>query len=168
MPPPLNPTKRQAILDDIEATAGTLDGTVRKIADRQGVSTATVQRLAKAADLSDAWSRDKTQKGTQARQADLAELRSLTSARFLQEANKMLDRLNEPCEVFAFGGAENRFNSEVLHRPPSQEARNFLTSAAVALDKHLLLDKHDTDDQSGAAVDSWLRSVMGRDQTPMG
>lgn len=161
MPPRMEDSKREQILADIEATAGTLDGTVRKIADRQGVSTATVQRVAKAAGLTDVWSRDTTQKGTQARQADLAEIRSLTAARFLQEANKMLDRLNEPCEVFAFGGSEGRFSSEVLHRPPSQEARNFMTAAAVALDKHLLLDKHDSDDKGGAAVDAWLRHVMG-------
>lgn len=161
MPPRMDDGKREEILADIENTAGTLDGTVRKIADRQGVSTATVQRVAKAAGLTDVWSRDQTQKGTQARQVDLAELRSLTAARFLQESNKMLDRLNEPCEVFAFGGAENRFNSEVLHRPPSQEARNFMTAAAVALDKHLVLDKHDSSETGGAAVDAWLRHIIG-------
>jgi hypothetical protein len=159
MPPPLNEAKRQDILNAIN----TSDGRSRnQIAKEFGVAASTVGKIAQEAGITDAFDRTQTQKGTQARSADLAELRSLTSARFLQEATKMLDRLNEPCEVFAFGGAENRFNSEVLHRPPSQEARNFMTAAAVALDKHLLLDKHDSDDQSGAAVDSWLQAMMGR------
>lgn len=157
MPPPLDPTERQAILDDIQA--GELSRNA--IARKHHRSVSTITGIAKAAGETDAFDRSQTEKGTQARVADLAELRSQTSARFLQEANKMLDRLNEPCEVFAFGGAENRFNSEVLHRPPSQEARNFLTSAAVALDKHLVLDRHDSDDKGGAAVDAWLRHVMG-------
>ena len=165
MPPPLDPTKKQAILDAINNSAGR---SRNDIAREFGVSGSTVGRIAEQSGVQDAWDRTNTQKGTQARSADLAELRSRTAARFLQKANEMLDRLEEPCEVFAFGGAENRFNSEILHRPPSAEARNLMTAAAIALDKHVLLDKHDSDDSGGAAVDAWLRSVMGRDQTALG
>lgn len=157
MPKALDPAERQAILDDIQA--GKLSRNA--IARKHGRSVGTVTNIANSSGLDEPFDRSQTEKGTQARQVDLAELRSLTSARFLQEANKMLDRLNEPCEVFAFGGAENRFNSEVLHRPPSAEARNFIVSAATALDKHLVLDRHDSDDKGGAAVDSWLRHMLG-------
>lgn len=158
MPPRMDDNKRQQILEAVTNANGR---SRNDIAREFGVSGSTVGRIADEAGVQDAWDRTNTEKGTQARSADLAELRSLTSARFLQEANKMLDRLNEPCEVYAFGGAENRFNSEVLHRPPSAEARNFIVSAATALDKHLILDRHDSDDKGGAAVDAWLRHVMG-------
>lgn len=163
MPPPLNEGKRQDILNAIS----TSDGRSRnQIAKEFGVAASTVGKIAQESGISDAFDRTQTQKGTQARSADLAELRSLTAARFLRESNKMLDRLNEPCEVYAFGGAENRFNSEILHRPPSAEARNLMTAAAIALDKHVLLDKHDADDSGGAAVDAWLRHVVGGGPTP--
>lgn len=164
MPPRMDDSKRQQILEAVTNANGR---SRNDIAREFGVSGSTVGRIADEAGVQDAWDRTNTEKGTQARSADLAELRSRTAARFLQKANEMLDRLEEPCEVFAFGGAENRFNSEILHRPPSAEARNLMTAAAIALDKHVLLDKHDADDSGGAAVDAWLRHVMGSGTTQM-
>lgn len=81
MPQPLDDIKRQAVLDDIRATAGSLEGSVRKIADRNGVSTATVRRVAESADLGNAWARDNTKKATEAKQVDLA-------ARLINQASR--------------------------------------------------------------------------------
>lgn len=159
MPPRMDDTKRQTIIDTIRDSAG--NKSTGALAKELGVSRTTIHRLAKEAGLEGIWERSQTENATRAREADMAELRSQTAARFLHEANKMLDRLNEPCEVFAFGGAENRFNSHVLDRPPSAEVRNFMTSAAIAMDKHVLLDKHDTSETGGAAVDAWLRHIIG-------
>jgi len=159
MPRRMDDTKRQDIIEAIRGNAGTKSTGV--LAEELGVSRTTIHRLTKEAGLEGIWERSQTQNATQARQADLAELRSLTSARFLRKANEMLDRMDEPCEVFAFGGVDNRVSTHVLDRPPSQDARNFMISAATALDKHLVLDRHDSDDKGGAAVDAWLRHVMG-------
>ncbi len=161
MPPRLPEEKRQAIVDAIRTNQGR---SRNDIARDFNVAASTIGKIAQESAITDAFDRTHTQKGTQARAADLAEVRSLTSARFLAEANLMLDRLHEPCEVFAFGGVDNHYASHVMEKPPSAEVRNFMTSAAVAMDKHMRADKHDVElDNGGAAVDQWLRHLLGRD-----
>lgn len=157
----LTDQERQAILADIQA--GELSRNA--IAKKHGRSVGTITNVADQAGLNEPFDRSATENATRARSADLAEVRSQTSARLLRMANELLDRVGEECTVYSFGGAENRYAEHVLEKPPSVEVRNFMTAAAIALDKHVVLDKHDTDDSSGAAVDAWLRSVMGRGET---
>ena len=52
---PLTDQQRADILADIQATAGTADGSVRKIAARHGVGMGSVRRIADAAGCGDAW-----------------------------------------------------------------------------------------------------------------
>lgn len=161
MPKRLEPSERQAILDDIEAGKLTRNAIARK----HGRSVSTVTGIAQAAGHTDAFDRSQTQKGTQAREIDMAAARSKTGARFLMEANLQLDRLHEPCIVFSFGGMDNHYAEHEMAKPPSAEVRNFMTAAAVAMDKHMRADKHDSDDLTGASVDAWLRHVVGRNET---
>ncbi len=77
MPPRISPGRRDAILGDIRAGGKS----VRTLAREHGVSTATIQRVAKSAGIDDAWSRDKTKKATEARQADHASVLAVLASR---------------------------------------------------------------------------------------
>lgn len=68
MPPPIPNTTRAKILEDIQNRAGS----TRTIATKHGVSDTLVRNIAKAAGITDAWSREQTKKATEARQADHA------------------------------------------------------------------------------------------------
>jgi transposase-like protein len=152
----ISDTKRQAIAADIRA------GKPRnQIALEHGVSAGSVTNIAREFEISDAFDRSATKRATEAAVADLKAERAVTSRRFLVEANRQLDRLNEPYKVFGFGGRENSYNEHELPLPPAGETRNFMTAAAVAFDKHMAADKHDSDDQGLAAVDAWLRTMLG-------
>ncbi len=161
MPKRLEPSERQAILDDIQAGKLARNAIARK----HGRSVSTITGIAQSSGATNAFDRSQTEKGTQARSADMAELRSLTKAKLLRKANDLIDQMDDAHLVFAFGGKENDYNEHILERAPTGDLRNLMTSAAIALDKHMALDKHDSDDHGGAAVDSWLRHVLGSDVT---
>jgi transposase-like protein len=154
VPRPTPPEKRAAIIADIRA-----EKSAHQIARDHGVAQSTVSRIASQEGLS--FDRSATKRATEAHVADLKALRAATSRRFLEEANKALDRLGESYIVFGFGGKDNVYRQHELDLPPAGELRNFMTAAAVAFDKHLAADRHDNDDQGLAAVDAWLRNMLG-------
>lgn len=125
-----------------------------EIARELGRGVATVTRITQALGLK--FDREQTKAATAAAIADNKALRTATSRRFLEEANKALDRLHEPCLVYNFGGSNNTYREHTLDRPPGGELRNFMTSAAIALDKHAAIEKHDADAGTEGA-----RSVLG-------
>jgi len=157
MPKPLSQRKRAAILRDIKA-----DGAKRnEIARKHGVSPGTVTGIAKTAGITDAFDRSSTKRATEAAVADNAEWRAATSRRFLGKCNDLLDQMDVPHLVFAFGGKENTYNEHQLDRPPTGDLRNLMVSAATAFDKHLAAERHAAGDESGvAAVDAWLRGML--------
>jgi hypothetical protein len=147
----ISDTKRQAIAADIRA------GKARnQIALDHGVSAGSVTNIAREFELTEAFDRSATKHATEAAVADNRAWRAVTSRRFLEEANKALDRLHEPYLVYGFGGKENTYNEHELPAPPAGELRNFMTGAAVAFDKHLAADRHDADAGTEGA-----RSVLG-------
>ena len=146
MPAPLPDHKRTAILEDIKAGGKSCRG----IARAHGVSDAAVRKLAKDHGIVDAFSRAQTENATRAVVADNKARRAALSRRLLDEAERSLDRLNRPYLVYAFGGRDNDYNEHLMDIPPAGEVRNLMTSAAVAIDKHAVLEKLDTD--SGAAA----------------
>lgn len=158
--PPLDDATREAIRADIEATAGTPDGSVRKIAARHDVSTATVRRVAKAAHLVDPWSRDSTEKASRARSVDLAAERLRLQERWARKANEALDRSEQACTVFSFGGQFNEYAEHTMELPPAADYRSFVTAAAVATDKMVALAKYDAGDDGVAAAVSTIENIM--------
>lgn len=152
MPAPVPDAERAAILDDIRA--GQLS--CKAIARKYGRSASTVSGIAKDAGLVDAFGRSQTKEATRAREADSKARRAEIAARLLDEATGFLDMLHGPFRVFSFGGKENTYNEQLLPGPPTGDIRNLMTSAAIALDKHVVLEKHDTDDGIDAA-----RSMLG-------
>jgi transposase-like protein len=110
-------------------------------------SLSVVTKIARSQDLS--FDREQTKAATAARQTDLKALRTATMERLLTIANEQLDRIGEEALVYAFGGKDNDYSEHKLDRPPPGDVRNLMTAAAIAIDKHVVLDRHDTD--SGAA-----------------
>lgn len=152
----ISPEKREAILDAIRA-----GGTRNAIARDHDVSVGSVTNIAKAANLTDAFDRSATKNATAAVVADNKARRARIAEKFLQRAEELLDAMDKPHIVFSFGGRDNVFNSKELARPPVSDIRSMMTAAAVAVDKSVVIEKHDDDAQGLAAVDAWLRDIVG-------
>lgn len=105
----------------------------RAIADELGVSTASISRWAARNDLS--FDRGQTAAATQARQIDLAASRTLLTQKMLTVAHDLIDKVNDPYLVFAFGGRENAYNEHELQSMPVEAKQRVLTIAAIAFDK---------------------------------
>jgi transposase-like protein len=155
VPRPLPPDKRAAIVRDI-TTGGKSAG---RIARDHGVAQSTVSRIAKQDGLD--FDRSQTKRATEAAVADNKARRAVISRKFLEKADELLDQMDQPHLVFNFGGKDNTYNERELDRPPTADLRNLIVSAATAFDKHLAADRHDSDDQGLAAVDAWLRTMLG-------
>lgn len=151
---PLDDTTRAAILVDIRA------GKSRNaIARDHQVSAGSVTKLAQ--EIGHRFDRSKTKNATEAAKADNAALRASTSRRLLLKANEFLDQMDRPHTAFNFGGKDNTYNEKQLDRPPVSDLRNLMTAAAVAIDKHIVIEKHDNSGESHAAVDAWLSEMTG-------
>jgi hypothetical protein len=149
VPAPIDSKLRAAIIADIQA------GKKRnEIARERRVSSSTVSLIAKAEGLN--FDRSKTEIATRAVQVDSKARRAALAARLLNKAAELLDLMDEPYLVHSFGGRDNSYNEQLLDRAPASDLRNLMTSAAVAIDKHAVLEKLDVD--SGAAS---AKSMLG-------
>lgn len=117
-----------------------------------GIAPSSVGRIAAEAGAETPWDTSGTREATVAARDRLKAKRAALSERFLDEAERALDRLRGPWEVYAFGGKDNEFNSRVLADVPAADLRNVMTSAAVAFDKHLAADKHDAHDEADEGI----------------
>jgi len=125
-----------------------------EIARKTKLGAGTVTKIIKDAGLS--FDRADTQAATAAKVIDNKARRAALSERLLVIAGQQLDRIDQPGLVYAFGGKDNDYNEHWQDRPPPADVRNLMTAAAVAIDKHAVLEKLDTD--SGAAG---ARSMLG-------
>lgn len=155
MPPPLDQSKREAILADIRP--GQLGR--NQIARRHGVSGPTVTNIAQEAGLTTAFDREHTKNATEALRLDNAQLRARTSRRFLDKANDLLSQMDQPHLAFHFGGKDNTYAEREMPKPPVDALRNLIVSAATAFDKHLKAELFDGEHEGLAAVDAWLRGI---------
>lgn len=146
MPPRMDDTKRAAILDAIKA-----GGTCRGVAREHVVSPDTVRRIAAEGGIEQPFARTNTKNATRAKQADNKSLRTALSHRLLVKADQLLDQMERPHTVWNFGGKDNTFNSTTVDRPPISDLRSLMTAAAVAIDKHAVLERIDSDNGAEAA-----------------
>ncbi|PRB01764.1 hypothetical protein CQ044_16580 [Microbacterium sp. MYb64] len=65
----------------------------------------------------------------------MAQARTDLAWRLEAAANTMLDMLDKPFTVYAFGGRDNTFNSAELVSAPVDARRTIITSAAIVFDK---------------------------------
>lgn len=132
------------------------------IARELGRGPATIGRIAEQLGLT--WDRSATVAATAAKVADLAERRAQLAGLLLDDAFRLRERLWDTYEI---ASAVPTGDGDVVIRrikydlPPAAETRNFITATAVAIDKHLALVRADQDTSGAAAVDAWLREMVG-------
>lgn len=154
MPPRLPDDKRAAILADIRS--GKLGN--REIARLHGVSSGTVTNIARQGGVDDAFERSQTKKATEATVADSRALRASTARRLIVKANDLLDQMDQPHIVFNIGGKDNIYTEQLMERPPTGDLRNLMVTAATAIDKHIVLERHDATDPG--AMGSLLGTLL--------
>lgn len=91
----LSDEQKAAIADDIRTTAGTPEGSYRKIAKRHGVGLATVQKVAKDNGLADAWQagHEQTKAATEVKTANAAAQRAQLQVDLLDDAQQLRGKL---------------------------------------------------------------------------
>lgn len=120
------------------------------IAKLTGVSTATVSRIVKA--LGGTFDPRKTEVAVAERVVDLKEMRARLAQRLMAKSHALLDDLDQPYTVFAFGGQENRYSEHEMDRPPSDAVRNLMTALTSAVKASNELEKFDSDRGVSGAV----------------
>ena len=123
--PRIDEQRRAAILAAVREPAGRSRAAIAREFE---CSTRTVQRIADEAGITNPWSTADTRKATAAARDHLKARRAALSARFLDEAEKLLDRMTGPFVVFAFGGRDNEFNSAVLADVPTADRTAIVTA----------------------------------------
>jgi len=159
---------RQAIIADARRTQGTSKGSVRQVAARHGVSQASVRRIvANESNLPGFGApetRAKMQNGIEATKQSAADKRARLAEMFADAAIRALeDERADTCEVFNFGGKDNTFEIRRVNFVPVKERQILMTAAAIAADKHKMLDQYDSDAARGNDMDLFLRHMMGLD-----
>lgn len=119
------------------------------IARQLGRAPATISTYAAAQGLS--FDRSRIEAATEARKADFRARRAELSDQLLTRAAEFLRQMDEPHLTFKIGGRDNVYTEHILDRPPVEALRNLVLSAAIAIDKHAVLEKIDSDTGSDAA-----------------
>ena len=159
-------SRAKPVTDDELAKLRRLHGeglSCRQIAEQLSRAPVTVSRHARQLGLS--FAREQTRAATSARVADLASLRAETSARFLSEANRLLDKIGaSTVTISRIGGTHNSYTEAQAPGWGPGEIKDLMSAAAMAFDKHLGQNKHDAErDTGGSAVDQWLAHMMGEE-----
>lgn len=156
MPSPIPPETREAVLADI---ASDEELSCREIGKRHDVSEGTVRRIAKDNGFTQAFTRVNTENATRARVADMKAARSQLAATLLEDALKLRERAWTAYTYYE--RSKDGVERVELDLPPLSEVRNAYTALAIAIDKHVVLDRHDSDSAGLAAVDEWLQTMLG-------
>lgn len=130
-----------------------------QVAERTGLGRGTISGIAKAEGLT--FDRERTRVATEARQVDNKARRAQLSAALLDQINAVLARANADRHKRIFKaeyGAE--YVKEIDFVPPD-ELKALLTSLGTLITGHLKLDAHDSDEHGLAAVDEWLKGMLG-------
>ena len=114
------------------------------IARLAGVSTGVVSRIVKS-DGGTFKRAAATREATQARSADLAEMRQQLAIEMHAIAMQEAKRARAPYIVHSFGGAENIYREHELMLPPAAEVQKMQNSVALGFDKlSRIVEKSDT------------------------
>lgn len=130
----------------IESLRGRVDGrpSLREVAAEHGVSLTYVRMRGKDAGIEVAAdARTQTKSATEAKRLTNAQRRAKLAERFLIEAEKALDAIEAGSTMagFSFGVFVEGQTKKITAR----DRRELLTTAAIASDKHRMLDQYDSD-----------------------
>jgi hypothetical protein len=130
---------------------------IAKILKRSGKTISDI-----AADLGLTFARAaEVRAATEVRQADLAALRAQLALDLTYDAIRLRGQMWKPTVVYNFGGAENTYAQHTFPEAPASEKRALMSTVGVAIDRSLKLAPADTDVEGLAAVDAWLKGMMG-------
>jgi hypothetical protein len=154
--------QREAVIADLRATAGTPEGAYRRVAARCELSIASVAKIAQECGFTPANSdRERTRTATRAKVVDNAARRTEIAAKLLDVADEAIEDMSRQALVYNFGGRDNTYAERMLSRPDFRGRRDLALIAKTALDSHKMLDQYDSDASQAAAVDAWLKSMIG-------
>lgn len=134
------------VTDDERARVSTLHAQglsrndIARELDRSG---RTISRIANELGLR--FDREATRAATAAKKADAAERRTALALALLGDAEQLRETLWAPTTVYAFGGRDNVFASEVLDQPDAATRLKILQATGVAVDRSLRLTEFDRD-----------------------
>ncbi|MGW5352216.1 helix-turn-helix domain-containing protein [Streptomyces sp. NPDC004031] len=131
-----------------------------EIARRLGIGTRTVSVYAVRLGLTFD-NASMTEIATQNRKAQLAARRMDLAEALQGDAERLTEQMWEPAKVYSFGGKDNTYEERSVDEPPADAKRALMGAAGMAIDRSLKLVPPETDQQGLAAVDQWLRGMMG-------
>lgn len=129
------------------------------IAREVGISSSSVTKICLTARPPISFDRAATKAATEARVADLKAERVKLAAKFTRRANEMLDLMDQPHTITSWH--EGDMMTGVIERPTSGDIKNYMTAAGIALDKTLVIERHDADDTDLPAVDKFIAAMLG-------
>ena len=136
------------------------DGATRNdIAKAVKRSPSTITKMCRELGLS--FDRSKTKAATEAKVADAKARRAEIMHGLLDDVQRLRAQLFAPAIIFSFGGKENTYAERHVPEPPSRDKRDLMGSISLALNASLRLDDHDGDKEGLAAVDAWLKAMLG-------
>lgn len=117
------------------------------------VSPSTVSRFAPAG----SFDRSATAVAVQARTQDLKALRAVEALASIELATKLRGLMFEERTVRTTDGQGTVVEYQL--EPSARDWKDTMTAYGIALDKHLVLVRHDSDDRDLPAVDKWLEAM---------
>jgi hypothetical protein len=148
---------REAIARDLREKWGP-GHSIRVIATEHGVSDATVRRVQRAAGISVERSQIRTKTARESLKESNALRRERLSERLLDEAEKALEDIANGSVITGISWGE--IVSGRAKATSARDRRELITAAAIALDKHRMLDTYDQD-RDTTEVGKFLRALAG-------
>ncbi|GIM88885.1 hypothetical protein [Paractinoplanes toevensis] len=132
--------KRAAVLADVKSG----EKSRNQIARDHDVSVGSVTNIARAAGMTDAFDRSSVENATRAAVADNRSRRAALASALLDDADKFRARAWGKYEYYERG----QFGPELvsLDKPPLRDAKEAYVALGIALDKHVVLERHDATD----------------------
>lgn len=133
-------------------------GTRNSIARAFEVSPSTVSNICKQAQPPILWDRSNQEAAARAVSIDAKVRRQRIGEGLLDD----VDRLR--AMLFAERTRLTRDGREVQIAPDPQDIKNLLIALGIAIDKHAMLSRFDSDDRDLSSVDAWLAHITGEGQ----
>jgi hypothetical protein len=102
-----------------------------------------------------------TEEATRHRIAQLAEKRAILADALTDDALRLSAQLWEPAVVYNIGGKDNEYTEQAVPEPPAADKRALMAAATSAAAQSLRLVPPESDAEGLAAVDAWLKGMMG-------
>ncbi|WP_445042253.1 helix-turn-helix domain-containing protein [Streptomyces sp. SAS_272] len=131
-----------------------------EIAEILGRGGRTISTIAKSLGLSFSRAAEVRQ-ATEIRQADLADRRARFAIELQDLAEREIKKINQPHTYWDWGGKEHDFDTHDAPEPTPADKRAYMAMVATAVDRSLKLAPPEQDAEGLAAVDAWLKGMMG-------